>query len=138
MCPRLPNSAHQRSEPREPERSEESEFLANNFSSAWMLFFGPNSAPLGTNSARRILNESRGFQIPPSPPASPRFPPSLQKMENTAHVREVCSTKGHRRISDAARSASLILDSLCREPSRCPLGVRHGPFASESDQIKRS
>jgi hypothetical protein len=48
-CPRLPNSAHQRSEPREPERSEESEFLANNFSSAWTLFFGPNSVP---NSGR--------------------------------------------------------------------------------------
>ena len=55
-----------------------------------------------------------------SPPVSPRFSRSLWKIEISPHVRAVCTTEGHRRSLDFAASYPFVLDSLRREPSRCP------------------
>jgi len=68
------NSASQHREQKEPQRDpKKSEFLSEQFSPAWMLFFGPNSAP----SSRRILlsNLARSppVRISLAPPASLQF-----------------------------------------------------------------
>ena len=63
---------------------------------------------------------SRGFESLPLRHPVFDFHVLCGKIGNMAHVRGLCSTKGHRRSSDSAVSSQLMLDSLCREPDRCP------------------
>ena len=78
----------------------------------------------------KFFSRHRGFESTPLRQPVRDFYLLCGEVENTAHVREVCSIKGHRRIQVSASCDRLAVDSLCREPSRCPL--HHSSFAAMS------
>jgi hypothetical protein len=58
-----------------------------------------------------------------------------RKPKNSAQVGAFSSTCGHRRSLDSAVDSRFMLDSLCRESSRCPLATivcQKRPFARTS------
>jgi hypothetical protein len=56
------------------------------------------------------------------------FRPLCRKVENTGQIGALSSCRGDRRSSYSAVTSQIMLDSLCREPSRCPF--------AEDDPIK--
>ena len=73
--------------------------------------------PPSANLTKRKTSSSASAGFVPDVSARTRTR-CRQTEGNTSHVRGLCSTKGYRRILVSAGSSSLMLDSLCREPSR--------------------